>query len=183
MHRSLWDESLTSELLASKRYLKTWNWIGPLRKKRQRECLQRAGGTPTLKVLIQDKPEKCTCIWWFFYVTSNGPLSRLYLFAPSSTIRKWLFSHTSLNIMFSNFSLFLRCYLFIFRERGRERNIIVREKHRLLLVHALTGNQTCTPRHVPWPGIELATFCFVEHSQPTEPHQSGLQTFLSLLTW
>ena len=60
---------------------------------------------------------------------------------------------------FSFFSFFI-CVLILEREE-RNRNIDVREKHQL------AASQTCPdrilnpqPRHVPWPGIELATFWF-----------------------
>ena len=51
--------------------------------------------------------------------------------------------------------LYTHTYIF-FRERGRERNIDVREKHQLPLVHTLSRDQThnlvCY-----WLGIEPAT--------------------------
>ena len=61
--------------------------------------------------------------------------------------------------------------LFIyFRERGKEGE---REGEK----HQLVASRTCSymwlnlkPRHVPWLGIEPATFHFVEKdAQPTEP--------------
>ena len=67
----------------------------------------------------------------------------------------------------SRWVLYLKIYLFIFRERGREgereRNISVWEKHWSV------ASRTCPnqgpnlqPRHVPWPGIKLATLSFAE---------------------
>ena len=52
--------------------------------------------------------------------------------------------------------LFFFKILFIFRERGMEG-----EKHRLVASHMhLNQGLKPQPGHVPWQGIELATFCF-----------------------
>ena len=47
------------------------------------------------------------------------------------------------------------------REKEKERDTDVREKHRLVAsrMHPDWGLNS-QPRHVPRPGIELATFCF-----------------------
>ena len=64
-------------------------------------------------------------------------------------------------------------YLFLKRGEARERNISVREKHQ--------SDASCMrpnwgpnpqPRHVLWPGIKLATFCFVQ-PHPTQLSHTG----------
>ena len=62
--------------------------------------------------------------------------------------------------------VFLRFYLFSFRERGREgekeKNIDIREIHRLVAsCRPPTKGPGLQPRHVPWLGIEQVTFQFV----------------------
>ena len=71
--------------------------------------------------------------------------------------------------------IFKRFYLFIFRERGKEgkKHQCVRETWIGCLSHAHNWGPGPQPRHVPWLGIELATFWFTESAlnQSTEPHQ------------
>ena len=61
-------------------------------------------------------------------------------------------------------SFIKRFYLCIFRDKGRERerrerNIDVREKRQSVVSHAgPEWGLKLQPRHVPWPGIEQATF-------------------------
>ena len=56
------------------------------------------------------------------------------------------------------FFFFLRFYLFIFRERGRE---VERETSTCgCLLHAPYWGPGLQPRHVLWLGIELVTLCF-----------------------
>ena len=65
---------------------------------------------------------------------------------------------------------FLRFYLFIFRERGRERG---RETSMHgCFSHAPYWGPGPQPRHVPWLGIQPATLCFTG-AQSTERHQPG----------
>ena len=64
---------------------------------------------------------------------------------------------------FPNVNIFLRFYLFIFRKRGREgekegeKHWCVRKTVRCLS-YAHKRGPGLQPRHVPWPGIEPATF-------------------------
>ena len=68
-----------------------------------------------------------------------------------------LFSQNNL-VLFDCLFLFsfLRFYLLIFREKGKERETYFSyTSHRLVASHK---PQTPQPRHVPWPGIEPVTF-------------------------
>ena len=74
----------------------------------------------------------------------------------------FLYVGTSL-VSFISF-IFFRFYLFIFRERGRERGR-EGEKHRSITSHMCPGHTplwqlNLQPRHVPQPGIEPVTFWF-----------------------
>ena len=58
------------------------------------------------------------------------------------------------------------CPIHLFLEKGKEkerkRNIDMREKHGLVASHTCPNQgPKPQPRHVPWPGIEQVTFCFV----------------------
>ena len=72
--------------------------------------------------------------------------------------------------------MFLKFYLFIFRERGREGG---RKRGRETSMcgclprgpHQGPGPQ---PRHVPWLRIKPVTLWFTAHAQSTELHQPGL---------
>ena len=74
---------------------------------------------------------------------------------------------------------FLRFYLFIFREKGREeerqeRNI---KAGQITLIssflHAHSWGPGPQPRHVSQPGMEPVTFCLQAGIQCTEPHWPG----------
>ena len=57
-------------------------------------------------------------------------------------------------------------HLFLERRKGREKEeeriIVVREKHWLVASYMCSDwGLNLLPRYVPWPGVELATFCFV----------------------
>ena len=58
------------------------------------------------------------------------------------------------------------------REKGRERNINMREMGCLL--HTPDWELGLQPRHVPWLGIEPVIFGSQAGTQSTEPHQPGL---------
>ena len=58
--------------------------------------------------------------------------------------------------------------------KERERNINVREKDRLLLVHTRTEDQTCNPGMCPDKESNQRNFTQWNDSQPSEPHRSGL---------
>ena len=86
-------------------------------------------------------------------------------------VRLWLSFSGSLFLFFFYFKDFI--YLFIFREMGREGER-EREREKLWCVwdtltgclsHAPNQGPGPQPRHVPWLGIELATFWFIgQHS-------------------
>ena len=70
------------------------------------------------------------------------------------------------------FFFFLRFYVFIFRDRGREEE---REGEKHLLVASHTRRNwglIPQPRHVPWPGIKAEAFRFVGQC-PTKPRLPG----------
>ena len=74
---------------------------------------------------------------------------------------------------------YLRFYLFLeggeWREKERERNINVREKHQSVAsCMCLHQRPNLQPRHMPWLGIELVTFTLQDDTRATEPHQLGL---------
>ena len=72
---------------------------------------------------------------------------------------------------------FLRFYLFIFRERGKEGE---RERETSMYDSLSLGPQRrpgLQPRHVPWLGIEPAILWFTARAQSTELHQPGLFLF------
>ena len=48
----------------------------------------------------------------------------------------------------------------LMREREKERNIYVREKHWLVSSHMCPNQGLNPPRYVPWPGIEPVTWCY-----------------------
>ena len=80
--------------------------------------------------------------------------------------------------------LFLRFYLFIFIEIGREE-----ENHRCMrdtstgcLSHAPNQGPGPQSRHAPWPGIQPVTLWFIGWHSITELHQPGLHQLLFFLT-
>ena len=75
--------------------------------------------------------------------------------------------------------IFLRFYLFLEREEGREkerkRNINVREKHQsVAVVCILTRDRTRNPGNFPDRESNRQPFTLQDNTQPTELHQSGL---------
>ena len=108
----------------------------------------------------------------------------------------WLFCSHAFNIIFYLKNLFFIVY---FRERGREgeregeKHWCERETSIGCLLYAPDWEPNLQPRHVPWLGIELATFLSARWHQSTEPHQLGHLLFLlksylylkkkKLLTW
>ena len=82
-------------------------------------------------------------------------------------------------------SFFKRFYLFIFRERGRRDK--ERKKHRCMrdtsiscLLHAPNRGPGLQPRHVPWLGVEPATFQFTgQHSVRWATLARARQRFLA----
>ena len=85
-----------------------------------------------------------------------------------------LFLKISIFNVFSD-SSFLIFYLFIFRERGRERNIDVREKHQLVASRLPpTRDLVCNPGMYPDWELNRQPFGLQDSAQPTELHQSGL---------
>ena len=65
------------------------------------------------------------------------------------------------------FLLFLKYFIYLFlekrewRDKERERNIDVREKHQLVVSLTLPDQgPNVQPRHVPWPGIKPVTFLY-----------------------
>ena len=87
---------------------------------------------------------------------------------------------TKLCHKYFDIQLFKKDFIYLFLERGegkkkeREGNIDVTEKHQSVS-SCMCPNQgsNLKPRHVPWLGIEPATFWFVGQC-PIEPHWSGL---------
>ena len=84
----------------------------------------------------------------------------------------WKF-RTKLN---NSILIFKKYFIYLFLERGegrekkRERNINVREKHWLVASQTLLGQgPNPPPRHVPWLRIELATLALQDDAQPIEP--------------
>ena len=74
---------------------------------------------------------------------------------------------------------FLIFYLLIFRERERgEKRQCQRETP---IIDQLPLN--LQPRHVPWPGIQPATFCFVGNDQTSEPHGLGQRPEVFAMHW
>ena len=66
-------------------------------------------------------------------------------------------------------------FFIAFRERGRERNINVRDKYWLVAACShLDQVPNWQPRSVPWLGIDLQPFSYETMLQPTVPHQPGL---------
>ena len=69
--------------------------------------------------------------------------------------------------------IFLKDFIYLFLDRGEGRET------------SMCGCLSCAPhrgpglqpRHVPWRGIQPATFWFEAHAQSTEPHQPGLIVF------
>ena len=63
---------------------------------------------------------------------------------------------------------FLKDFIYLFlerreeKEKERERNMDMRDKHQSVASHTHLNQ-----------GIELATFRYVDSTQPTEPHWSG----------
>ena len=96
---------------------------------------------------------------------------------PISFPRRFWFRETIVGSGSLYFS-FLRLYLFIFRQKGREGER-EGEKH-LCVVASHTPpywGPGLQPRHVPWLGIEPQPFGSQAEVQSTEPHQPGLGTY------
>ena len=80
---------------------------------------------------------------------------------------------------------FLRFYLFLERGEGREKK---RERKEQCAgetsISCLSNAPNWGPglqlRHVPWQGIEPATFQFVAHAWPIKPQQSGPESIINL---
>ena len=71
---------------------------------------------------------------------------------------------------------YLFIYLFRAGEGGRERErerLRERERDPLLLVHTPAWDQTCNPGRYPDWELNRWSFTWWNHSQQTEPHQSG----------
>ena len=84
---------------------------------------------------------------------------------------------------FANIYLFIRFYLFIFRERGKEgeRN---GEKHQCVVAShtSSTGDLACNPGMCPDWGLNQQPFTSQSGAQSTEPHQPGLRLMVLTLS-
>ena len=91
-----------------------------------------------------------------------SPLSLLY---PPPPLSPSLLSATITTLFLCPWGFhFILCIDFWVRGREgkREGTINVRDKHRLVASCTCPdGGLNPQPRHVPWPGIKLASFCFV----------------------
>ena len=77
---------------------------------------------------------------------------------------------------------FLRFYLFIFRERGKEgqKHWCARETLMCCLLHTPNRRPGPQPRHVLWPGIEPATFWFVGWATPDRASLLSMAEYYSI---
>ena len=117
----------------------------------------------------------------FYFLCSNS--NYIYNFKKSFSIKQTnsviLKSHIRKKIFYHNTIVFLKILFYLFLERGerkekeRERNINVWLP--LIQPHWGPGLQ---PRHVPWLGIEPATFWFTARTQTTELYQPEHTTIL-----
>ena len=95
-------------------------------------------------------------------MTANLPLELFF--------QIFLINAESFHFRSNNFFLILFIFREKWREKERERNTYVREKHRLIVPH-MNPNQGPNLQlwHVPWPGNEPTTFCSIGCC-PTRSH-------------
>ena len=115
----------------------------------------------------------CLLKWWFFFIQPNTFL--FWCFFPRNPKQ----FHVSMLSSYIFFYL-LKNFIYLFLERGkgrekeRERNIDVWEKHWLPLAHTPTRDRTRNPGTCPDWELNRPPFTLQEDTQSTEPHRSGL---------
>ena len=97
---------------------------------------------------------------------------------PSLSRGSWIAQCNHLGMFIFIYSLLKILFIYLFfeergreGERGRETSVWERNIDPLPLAHALNRGQNAQPRHLPWPGIELAAFFLTlqNNTQPVEP--------------
>ena len=108
----------------------------------------------------------------------------LFTIILSSDIPTRMLSINILQLFFLWVYIFKRFYLFIFRERGRERNIAVLEKHQSVAsLMPPTADLAHNPGMCPNRELNWRPFSLQASDQSTEPHQPGLGVYFLKQDW